>query len=36
MNDSKVDEITAACAETKALYFRVDFAWSDVQWICSV
>jgi len=32
MNDSEVDQITSACALNKALYFRTDFAWSDVQW----
>jgi len=32
MNDAQVDQITAACAASKALYFRTDFAWSDVQW----
>lgn len=32
MNDTEVGEIIAACAETEALYFRTDFAWSDVQW----
>ena len=28
----EMDLITKACAETKSLYFRADFAWSDVQW----
>lgn len=32
MNDEEVDQITEACASTYALYFRTDFAWSDVQW----
>ena len=32
MSSSEMDQITQACAETKAKYFRVDFAWSDVQW----
>ena len=32
MNDNEVNQITAACSATSALYFRTDFAWSDVQW----
>lgn len=32
LNDQEVDQITAAVAQTKALYFRADFAWSDVQY----
>jgi len=31
MDDQEVDQITSACAETGALYFRVDIAWTDVQ-----
>jgi len=32
MDESEIDQITAACAMTNTLYFRSDFAWSDVQW----
>lgn len=32
MNDDEVDQITKACAATKAQYFRIDCAWTDVQY----
>jgi len=32
MNTTEVQTITNACAATSASYFRVDFAWSDVQY----
>jgi len=32
MSDSKVDQITKASATTNCLYFRSDFAWSDIQY----
>lgn len=32
MSSDEMDQVTKACAETKAKYFRADFAWSDVQW----
>ena len=36
MDEIEVDQITSACALTQALYFRADFAWSDVQWADSL
>jgi len=32
LDDTEVDQITAECAASGALYFRADFAWSDVQY----
>lgn len=33
MTTPEVDQITKACADSGALYFRTDFAWSDVQYV---